>query len=166
MRAGSWFMAFRTVLLLLLGLTVAGCTPYYGGGGGDDDDAADDDDDDGVGPMQFTLTLRNNTGYDIIHWTLQVSDDSQTYPASGGAIDLPDGSVASSTSTAEGVTYGQQVHVSSWAVDIDEWCLVWDGGGRDYNAGPELTIEIEFTDADYLGYIPDLDPAVCGIYSP
>jgi hypothetical protein len=153
-----WFTVLITALVVLL----TGCPQsYYGGGGGGDDD----DDDDGVGPMELTLTLRNSTGYDIIHWTLQVSDDSGFYPASGGNVDLPNGSVVSNTTTTDDVTYGNQVHISSWALDVDEWCLAWDEGGRDYNAGPELTIEIEFTDADYLDYVYDLDPAVCGIYN-
>jgi hypothetical protein len=32
--------------------------------------------------------------------------------------------------------------------------LDWDEGGRDYDAGPELEIEVEFEAGDYTGECP------------
>lgn len=154
----------RCSLILIAALFAFGCTPYGRGGGGGSGD--DDDGSDGVGPMLLTVTIQNSTGYDIIHFTSQVSTDDEVQAANGGGLDLPDGSFQSQTSTIDDAVYGTQFHIAAWAVDADIWCLNWEEGGRDYNAGPELTIEIEFTDDDYLDYIPDLDPAVCGTYEP
>lgn len=147
----SGVRGFAVLLTVLSGLMA--CTPYGGsrggggggGGGGDDDDAAD-----GTGPMDLTFSIGNDTGYDFtyLNWGLYIDGDGDFWENTDG---MTDGSIWSSSGTVSDVTYGVAMTVVAYAVDVDADCYDWEDGGRSFNTGSTLTIEVDFTFDDWLG---------------
>ena len=133
-----------------------GCPASYYGGGGDDDDSAPSS-----GSAVMSITYVNNTGYEIIHVTTAFGGELGEWGVAGGPLNLQDGTSVGATETLDEIDYGDDLWIISWAVDVDEWCLHTD---FHVTTGPEVDIEIEFTDSDYLGYIDELQPPTCGQY--
>lgn len=133
-------------IALVLGL--AGCAPYGGGGGGgyDDDDSTDGGG--GDGSMTLTVYIENQTGYDFVAMGSAVNE-----AATLSQLSEPFANTAYvwQTQTFDDVVYGTQFHVAAVAMDGDGDCYDWESGGRDYNFGPELTVEIIFDFGHWLG---------------